>query len=60
MNKLRVAHDIWITRVAKVALKNLKDAQSKMSEIWKLFDDIESLEQMYLKRRLARLQNEAD
>ena len=38
-------------------LKNLKDTHTKMSEIWKLFDNIESLDQIYLKRRLAWFEN---
>ena len=39
--------------MSNVTLKNLKDTHTKLSEIRKLFDDIESLDQIYLKRRLA-------
>ena len=53
INKLRVVYDKWIRRMSNVTLKNLKDTHTKMSEIRKLFDDIESLDQIYLKRRLA-------
>ena len=53
INKLRVAYDKWMRRMINVTLKNLKDTHTKMSEIRKLFDNIESLDQIYLKRRLA-------
>ena len=33
--------------------RKLKDIHTEMSEIRKLFDNVESLEQIYLKRRLA-------
>ena len=39
--------------MSNVTLKNLKDTHTKMSKIRKLFDNIESLDQIYLKRRLA-------
>ena len=39
--------------MSNATLKNLKDTHIKMSEIQKLFDCIESLDQIYLKRRLA-------
>ena len=39
--------------MSNVTLKNLKDTHTKMSENWKLFDSVESLDQIYLKRRLA-------
>ena len=53
INKLRVVYDIWISRMSNVTLKNLKDTHTKMSEIRKLFDNIESLDQINLKRQLA-------
>ena len=53
INKLRLAYNKWIERKSNVTLKNLKDNHTKMSEIRKLFDSVESLEQIYLKRRLA-------
>ena len=39
--------------MSNVTLKNLGDTHIKMSEIRKLFDNTESLDQIYLKIRLA-------
>ena len=39
--------------MSNVTLKNMKDDHKKIIEIRKLFDNIESLDQIYLKRRLA-------
>ena len=57
INKLRVEYDKWIRRMSNVTLKNLKDTHTKMSEIRRRFDNIESLDQIYLKQRLAWFEN---
>ena len=53
INKLKVVYDKWIRRMSNVTLKNLKDTHTQISEIQRLFDNIESLDQIYLKQRLA-------
>ena len=56
INKLRVVYDKWIRRMMNATWKNMNETQlKKMSGIRKRFDNIESLDQIYLKRQLTSM-----